>query len=409
MTPSDHNPTADNRRAFLARAGAGAAALSLASCRQHPPAAPATKTVEPTKAADGLQTRTLGRTGLNVVVVGIGCADLSNGPAPVRRAIDQGLNYLDTADTYLEGHGEEHVGRAIEGLRDKVIVATKWVARAQHKQADLLAMLDASLKRLKVDHVDIMQIHGLGDQGFGGDAYARLDNPELAAAMAAAKKAGKARFFGATSHDGQRAAILRHAIDQGHYDMILVKLSHGDFDPAMADLLAHARAKSVGVVAMKSTQGNHAPPELKESDPFKAQLKWALGQGVACVINSGVGSNTNIQNKALEVAREPLELSAAELRLVADYTRLVGAEWCRGCGHVCGAACPAGVRIADVLRYRMYAKGYGAVEMARAEYRQVDPEQRLTAACGDCTRCVEACPHGLPVIEHLEEARRLLA
>jgi predicted aldo/keto reductase-like oxidoreductase len=405
--PEKDRPT---RRSFLAGAGLGAAAMGLAGCRKEaaaPPAAPtavATKVDEAPPAAGPILKRELGATGLQVTVVGIGSP--VNGPQPVRRAIDLGLNYIDTAMAYQNGHGEEQVGEALQGVRDKVILCTKWEARPGHPKADLLALLEGSLKRLKTDHVDIMLVHGLG-----GDTPARLDNPGLREAMDAAKSAGKVRFFGASSHDGQRDKFLRYAIDKGLADVILVAMSAGNFPQGVSDLLDYAHQKKVGVLGMKSTQGNHKPPEQAgaHDDVYQAQLKWVLLHGADCVVHTGVGNDTAVQDEALVVARGPLQLTEREHALVHEYTRLVSGDWCRGCGHVCGGACPDGVRIADVLRYRMYATGYGDLAGAREQYAALEPAERLSARCGDCLLCQQACPHGLPVVEQLFETRSRLA
>lgn len=107
-----------------------------------------------------------------------------------------------------------------------------------------------------------MQLHWLGGgHTFPDDGFNRLDNPELYRAMEDAKKAGKVRFFGATSHAGDRAAILKHAIDKGAFEVLLVKMNVLDYESAgLPALLRHAKAKDVGVVVMKSQPGGGRIP-----------------------------------------------------------------------------------------------------------------------------------------------------
>ena len=132
-------------------------------------------------------------------------------------------------------------------------------------------MLDASLKRLQVDHVDIIQIHQLGDHALGGQADTglnRLDNPALYEAIEAAKKAGKARFAGATSHVNNRLEILSKAINSGHFDMILVKYNFSEYDSAsIPALLKLCKDKNIGVVAMKAQQNNQQVAKLAGQMP----------------------------------------------------------------------------------------------------------------------------------------------
>src|SRR5262249_2245082 len=159
-------------------------------------------------------------------------------------------------------------------LRQKYIVATKWDPGRATTKAEMLASLDKSLMRLGVDVIDIMQLHWLG----GGhvvpdDGFNRLDNPEIRAAMEEAKKSGQVGFFGATSHDGNRSRILMHAIDQGIYDMLLVKMNVLDHESAgMPALLAKAKANNVGIVVMKSQPGGDRVPVEYE------QSKWSVFQ-----------------------------------------------------------------------------------------------------------------------------------
>src|SRR5215468_1513390 len=128
--------------------------------------------------------RRLGRTGLDVSVIGIGAGGLED-TAGIHRAVDKGMNYIDTSPCYGAGSSENIIGRAIReapSLRGKLVLATKWDAGAHMPKARMLESLDESLRRLGTDHVDILQIHQLGDHLPNDDGFSRLDNPELYAA-----------------------------------------------------------------------------------------------------------------------------------------------------------------------------------------------------------------------------------
>ncbi len=402
-----------SRRGFLRQAGALAATAGLGACaRSGSPEPPAPPAETRTAAAGQVARRTLGRTGLDVGVVAVGAGNLSGGPSLVRRAVTNGINYIDTSMCYMGGRSEEIVGQGVKGIRDQAVIATKWDANASHSKQQILAMLDASLKRLGTDHVDIILIHQLGDHfGASDTGFNRLENSSLYEAIAAAKKSGKARFAGASSHVGNRRQILTRAIETGSFDMILVSYNYSNFSGAgIPDLLKLCRQKNIGVVGMKTQQGNQKVRELagRDLDLFQANLKWCLAQGCQTVINSQIGNSVRHQDLAIDVAKSDLKVAEAEHELLHQYAAAISADYCRGCGDICQSACPAGVRIADVLRYRMYHKHYGDTAQSVARYAALAPAERLTDGCGSCNLCTQACPHGLPVVEQLYESRALM-
>jgi predicted aldo/keto reductase-like oxidoreductase len=360
--------------------------------------------------------RRLGRTGLDVSVVGIGAGGLET-TGPIHRAVERGLNYIDTSACYGRGSSENLIGRALKeapSLRDKLVIATKWDAGAHMPKERMLESLDESLKRMGVDHVDVMQIHQLGDHLPGDDGFSRLDNPELYEAMEAARKAGKARFFGATGHTGNRSAILSHAIDKGAFDMILVKMNVLDYETAdVPRLLAKARAKDVGVVVMKSQLAGGAMPAGfagMKWNVYQANLRWALQEDIACVVHSGIGTDEKVQDLAIGAAYD--ELGAVDRELLERYAKAISPSYCRGCVDVCTAACPEGVDIPTVLRAVMYDRHYGTVAYAahaREVYRGLPEGARWSERCLSCRECVSACPHGVDAAGRVRDAKGTLA
>jgi uncharacterized protein len=354
--------------------------------------------------------RTLGRTGLQVSSIGIGGGGLDE-PDPILRAVDTGLNLIDTSICY--GDSELVINRAIKsrpGLRDKLLIATKWDVAASWKKERILESLDDSLKRLGVDVIDIMQLHWLGGGHVSPDSgFNRLDNGALYEAMDAAKQAGKVKFFGATSHDGNRGKILEHAIDKGAFDMILVKMNVLDFaDAGIPSLLAKAREKNIGVVAMKSQpEGGKMPPgyEDKKWNVYQANLRWCLDQQVDCVVQSKIGTDAAAQDEAVEAAK--VTITRAERSLLHRYAHALSNEYCRGCGDICKSACPDDVAIAHVLQFRMYAHEYGWRQYAEDLYDRLPPEQQWSSRCASCNECTRACPYDVDAASRVRDARDL--
>jgi len=355
--------------------------------------------------------RRLGRTGLEVSIVSIGGGGLK-GPEAIVRAVDKGMNYIDTSVCY--GDSEKVIRRALrssKGLRDKLIIATKWDAGVHAKKDEILASLDNSLKRLGVDHVDIMQLHWLGGgHTFPDNGINRLDNPELYLAMDEAKRAGKVRFFGATSHAGDRQKILSHAIDKGAFDMLLVKMNVLDYEDAgLPELLDKAKKHDIGVVAMKSQpSGGRIPRGYAKSrySIFQANLRWVLEhEAVTSVVHSKIGTDPHHQDLAASAVRE--KLGRDDRSLLLQYATALSPEYCRGCAGTCTEACPGEVAIPHVMQFAMYERDYGWHDQAREHYRALPLEQRASEACVGCDACSRACPYGVDAASTVRAAQRL--
>ncbi|RYZ05844.1 MAG: hypothetical protein EOO73_18200 [Myxococcales bacterium] len=356
--------------------------------------------------------RRLGRTNLQVSVVGIGAGGL-DGPEPIPRAVDKGMNYIDTAICY--GGSEKVIARALQlnpGLREKLVIATKWDVGHNWKKSEILDSLNDSLKRLGVSTIDIMQLHWLGGgHKFPDDGFNRLNNQELYLAMEEAKKSGKVRFFGATSHAAERSKILRHAIDKGAFDMLLIKMNVLDYESAdLPALLAHAKAKDVGVVVMKSQPaGDFIPNGYAKSkySIFQANLRWVLDHDVASVVHSKIGTDSTYQDLAVGAVQERFgELDRA---LLYHYASALSPDYCRGCGDQCVPACPHGIAIPHVVQFAMYDRQYGWHERAREHYRELPVAQRWAETCLSCSRCNDACEYGFDAASQVNYAKQRLS
>lgn len=360
--------------------------------------------------------RTLGRTGLSISVVSIGAGGL-DGHEPLFRAVDKGMNYIDTSICY--GDSERVIARAFSerpSFRDELVLATKWDAGEATSKDEMLKSLDKSLARLGVEKIDVMQLHWLGGGHVRPDTgFNRLDNEALYRAMEEAKKSGKVRFFGATSHDGNRSKILQHAIDKGAFDMILVKMNALDFaDAGIPALLAKAKEKNVGVVAMKSQpSGGRVPPGFEASkwSVFQANLRWVLSHPeVTSVCHSGIGVDRDVQDQAASAVREELGvLREEDALLLGQYATALSPTYCRACADsACVAACPDGVAIPHVLQFDMYDRDYGWHARARRHYAALDEGAQWSARCASCRLCTDACPYDVDAASLVRRARARL-
>jgi len=361
----------------------------------------------------------LGRTGLSVPDVGFGASQLSGDEAVVRHALDRGIDYFDTAESYTNGASEETLGRALRGMREQVKLASKVSAGADDRAADLMRALEGSLRRLRTDRIDVYFNHAVND-------VARVRNPEWAEFTRRAKQQGKIRFTGMSGHGGRLAECLDHAFDHDLVDVVLVGHNFGqdpsfyqrftrDFDfvavqPELPRLLAKAKTKNVGVIAMKTLRGarlNDLRAYERDGGTFaQAAFRWVLSQPH---VDSLIVTMTSAEQIDEYLgASGTRRVSRADLVLLARYEERNGATQCRyGCG-ACLSSCPEAVPIDAVLRTRMYAEDYGAPELARSEYASLG---RGAEACIGCAHraCASACPHGIDIASLTARAHGILA
>ncbi len=238
-----------------------------------------------------------------MTTIGSGGAGIT-GPEILHRAIDKGINYLDTAPAY--GESESVFGEVMRTRRDEVFLATKWAVMADWTVDRCLDALHRSLKRLQTNRVDLLHLHsvdtGPGLTGTPRDGYKRIDSPALHRAMEKAREAGMVRYFGVSSHDPQRAALLRHAIDTGRFDAIMVAFNFGKFKVSgMPQLFSHAHKHDIGVIGMAASGGDR-PPREPHANPLTARLAWMLAQDVQTVVNSETVFSEGSQDACLAAA-----------------------------------------------------------------------------------------------------------
>ena len=395
------------RRDFLRRAAAGAAATAgmasgmgaglpavfggaFAAGRMRGAGTAASKA--------GMKYRTLGRTKLKVSELGMGTIVTQN-PDVIHRAMDLGITFFDTAECYQNGNSEVKLGEALKGRRDKVVVATKWHTDGHTPAAELMRSLDLSLQRLKMDHVDLIQIHG-------ADNVAQVSSDELWDAFTQARKDGKVRFNGFSTHGS--IATIDAAIKNGRYDAVLTSYSAMTAD-SLGPVIQRAHQARLGVIAMKVLQPAH---EGKDSEVFRPFRGNAYQKAIQWVLKDKNVSTAIVDMPSFEVLEEDFAatqtgMTKAQLGEFEAAVAVVAAGACHLCG-ACTGQCPAGVKVADIMRYLLYHDGYGHRERAASLYRGL-PAGASAAACGDCAGCKAVCPWGVPVRERLERAHAVLA
>jgi hypothetical protein len=337
--------------------------------------------------------RILGKTGLKVSGVGCGVG-IEPDPEVIRRAIDLGVNYFDTARGYGAGKSEEITGKALQGRRDRVILATKTDARTK---ADVFSDMDASLKALSLDHVDIWHLHSRDTPDTITD--------EAVEACLELKKQGKTRFIGVSAHDINAVAdtILRIGV----FDVVQTTYSYAIAAPYRNEAIAKLHAAGIGIVAMKViiAVAGFVPRDinLPEEGPLAA-IKWVLTNPE---ISTTVPYAKNISELEMNVRAMTESYTPQDEKLLYVRNRQIRSTYCRMC-YECKGKCPRGVPVTDELRILAYNDFGGNFSQAKDFFGNLAPEIRRVK-CGDCTSCAVQCPNGVEVRSRLIRAQTLLA
>ncbi|MEQ2457339.1 aldo/keto reductase [Flavonifractor hominis] len=324
---------------------------------------------------------TLGKTGLKAAVVSFGGipiqrADAANTVAVVDKLEEYGMNYIDTARGYTVS--EEYLGAALEGRRDKFILATKAMSR---DYAGMCKDIETSLKNLRTDYIDVYQIHNLPEKDiekvFGpGGAYE---------ALVEAKAAGKIGHIGITCHSADAMKIL---VEQYADRFETIMFPYNIVEDQGREILAQAREKGIGTIAMKPMAGGNL-------DDWNLALRYIAASGVIDISIPGMGSVEEVIRNA-EAAEGFSPLTEEELERCQAIRKELGTQFCRRCGYC--APCSTGIDIPSTFTLANYARKYGLGDWARARYEAM---QYHAGSCVQCGACERRCPYNLPIRDML--------
>jgi predicted aldo/keto reductase-like oxidoreductase len=346
------------------------------------------------KTPDGVAYRVLGKTGLKVSSVGSGVG-IEPDPQVIARAIDLGVNYFDTARGYGNGKSELITGTALKGKRDKVILATKTDGITK---AAIFKDMDASLKALNTDYVDIYHLHSRDTPDTITD--------EAVEACEILKKQGKTRFIGVSTHDVH--AVADHILKIGKFDVVQTTYSYAiGGAPLRREAIARLYAAGIGMVAMKVViaVAGFIPKDinLPKEGPLAA-VKWVL---LNPAISTTVPYMKNIAELEMNVRAMTEAYTPQDEKMLYTRNQEIRPFYCRMC-YECKGKCPKGVPVTDELRFLAYYDFGGDFQQAQENFRLL-PKEIRNVRCSDCSSCVIECPNGVDVRNRLIRAQQLLA
>lgn len=318
-----------------------------------------------------MATITLGRTGLRVEQNGFGALPIqriskSEAVRLLRRAQEGGMTYFDTARAYTDS--EEKLGAAFGGLRDKVVIATKTMAKSAEAFWD---DLHTSLRQLGTDYVDVYQFHTPPFCPKPGDESGLYD------AMLQAKRQGKVRFIGITNH---RLDVAHEAVSSGLYDLLMFPFSYisSEKELAVADACLE---KGMAFVAMKALCGGLI------TDSAAACAWVARHPGVLPIW--GIQREREL-DEFLSYIPTPPQLDEGLRAVIERDRRELQGDFCRGCGYC--MPCPQGIQINSCARASVMMRRAPAINFLSEAGQEM---MKKIEDCIGCGQCAAKCPYGL--------------
>ncbi len=378
-----------------------------------------------------MQYRQLGHCDQSVSILGMGCMrlpvidgdesriDEARATDLLHRAIDLGINYFDTAYPYHQGHSETFLGRALEreGLRNRVLLASKLPSWAIESSNDFDRYLDEQLQRLRTDHIDCYLLHALK-----ADWWHKLYNLGVLDFLDRAIADGRIGCAGFSFHDD--LPLFKTIVDAYDWSFCQIQYNYMDEEIQAGRIgLEYAAAKGLGVIVMEPLRGGHlarpAPPAIQtlwnqatlQRSPAEWALRWVWDRPEVTCLLSGMNEVTQLEENCHLADRvQPESLTGEELSLIGevrDQLRQRIKVPCTTCGYC--LPCPAGVNIPRIFSIYNDCFIYGDRAFPRRIYTITMNASDLASNCTRCGQCEAACPQHISIIEMLEEAHRVLS
>lgn len=364
--------------------------------------------------------RPLGNLGFKASDVSIGTTGATD-PSLLSFGLDCGVNFIDTAHGYGGGNAERDIGLVLKNRKEKVWINTKFAREAWRKDnvgQGLMDSLDESLTRLQLEQVDSIMVHNASSDD--------IRNDQLHSFFEKAKKAGKVRFLGISTHDPRGAAErFEEAVDDERFNIILT--IYGIYSAQeTAKYFKKAFDKGKAIIAMKTLSAAY-DAKIKDWDKLEKRTVTRRGRNreqvdytpafiqsaLAWVLNNQYVSTAvkrlqNMDDLKNMMSASGVKYGYAHKKFLESYGVMIKGSYCRiGCSE-CYDACPNNVAINDIMRYKMYFENYKSEKEGIVCYREL-PDENKAIACKDCSApCTDFCDLGVDIKAELLRAHEML-
>jgi uncharacterized protein len=336
----------------------------------------------------------------------------------IRYAIDQGVNYVDTAWPYHEGRSEGVVGKALrDGYRDKVKLATKSPARLVKTAEDFDRFLNEQLKRLQTDHLDFYLLHGLNKR-----TWPKVRDLDVFTWAEKTMKKGKFLHLGFSFHD--EFEVFKEIVDAyDRWTFCQIQYNFMDIEyQAGTRGLQYAADKGLAVVVMEPIRGGQLakrPPESvtqlwesasKKRSPAEWALQWVWNHPEVSTVLSGMTAMDQVIENVEAAGRSgPETLTEEELSLIGrvrDEYRKKSPIPCTGCRYC--LPCPNEVNIPGILGLYNDTMMYEDPKRMQRLYQIRIQEGERADQCLECKECEDLCPQEIAISDWIKKADELL-
>lgn len=324
---------------------------------------------------------TLGKTGLKISRMGFGGIPIQRIDAQgtkelIHKMADAGVNYIDTARGYTVS--EEYLGYALEGVREKFVLATKSMART--KEA-MTADIEKSLGNLRTEYIDLYQVHNPSME----QLEQVMNEGGALEALKEAQAAGKIRHIGLTAHS---VAVFERALELDWVETIM--FPYNIVESQGEELIACCKEKNIGFIAMKPLAGGAI-------ENASLAIRYICANDNVTVVIPGMAEEKELEQN-LRACLDESPLSEEEQKEIAGIREQLGSNFCRRCNYC--APCTAGINIPSVFLFAGYLERYDLGDWARDRY---DSLAVKASACVGCGECETRCPYQLPIREMLKK------
>ncbi len=367
-----------------------------------------------------MQYRKFGSTGVQVSALGFGCMRLplnSDGTVDeaeaisiIRHAIDQGVNYIDTAYPYHQETSEIIVGKALQdGYSEKVYLATKSPMWKLEKEEDFDEILEEQLQKLRTDHIDFYLLHALNKERF----EEKVKGFHLIDHMMKAREAGKIRYLGFSFHDDLET--FKRIVDYtDQWDFCQIQYNYINTDSQDGDEgLRYAADKGMGVIVMEpllggrlaSLSGHVAECLPSDKTAVEHALDFVWDKKEVSLLLSGMSARQQVLDNLVYADRSAVgmlseEAKAAYVKAKEVYDRMSMVA-CTACAYC--MPCPFGLNIPELFKtYNLYGVVGKGDAQAAYEKQQVRADQ-----CRACHKCEQVCPQGIKVSSVMKDIAKV--